>query len=178
MKGAEFLSHAVTCARDAVLSMRNAMTGAAAGAHWQRIGSIVKAVSHDAAGFATAALAYTKESYICINWRQFGPETVQMLKKDWIPAFASIINSATDAMAVAYENTRQTLRAIHWQALNPYAIESPESHATCLVPTGIIAGAVLGSTLMVPVLGVAGLSSIGPVAGQITRRAGHVTNIS
>jgi hypothetical protein len=52
-----------------------------------------------------------------------------MLKKDWIPIFASIINSATDAMTAACEHTEQTLRAIHWQALNPYAIESPESHA-------------------------------------------------
>jgi hypothetical protein len=175
MKGHQFLENAVTCAGDAALSVRNAMAGAAA---WHRIGNSVKAISCNAAKFGTAAHAYMKESYICINWRQVRPETVQMLKKDWVPVLASIINSATDAILTAHENTGQTLKAIHWHALKPYAAESPGSHANCLVPTGIISGAVIGGALMVPVLGVAGLSSIGPVAGQITRRAGHVTNIS
>jgi hypothetical protein len=88
---------------------------------------------------------------------------------DW----KSIGNNVRDAtvdvaarVAETYDLTEQTLRSIQWDNVGPEAAKAIKDNRRMLfVAGGIAAGAATGGLLMGLVLGAAGFSSIGPVAG-------------
>jgi hypothetical protein len=58
-------------------------------------------------------------------------------------------------------------KAVNWKELGDKAGEIiTENPKAFLVPTCLVGGAAAGAILMMPALGVVGLSSIGPVAGM------------
>ncbi|KAK2593602.1 hypothetical protein QQS21_008690 [Conoideocrella luteorostrata] len=76
-------------------------------------------------------------------------------------------NTAASA-AQAYHNGKVAPRDVEWDQIGPKAAEIIASNPSkVLIPAVIVAGAVTGPLLMGPVLGAAGFSSIGPVAGTI-----------
>lgn len=170
MERVGFLENAATRAGGAAVSTRNAIARAAVDIDWERIYSRAKAISHNAAGSARTAHAHAKGIFLSTKWGQVRPETAQMLKNGLGTLLVGIMNNATDSMTAADENATKKLGGC--------ILASLHNHENYLGPTGIVAGAVVGGTLMIPVLGVIGLSSIGPVAGGGNRSIGHVPVIS
>lgn len=101
-----------------------------------------------------------------MKWVELPSNILKILKTSQEVYFVPLSHKAAASAAETAENAEEFFKNFDWSKSGPEIAEAIKNNPKLVIPVGAAAGATVGFLVVGPALGVAGFSSIGPVAGK------------